>query len=141
MVGFLLGEKLAGERWSRQGGLVVSISVGVVLSTAAIVFVVMLAMGVGVPFALLLAGIAPPTAPAATMDVVRESRASGPFSSTLLGIVALDDALGMALFSLLLAFAELWSGSSGTSRSGSGSVGYWGRGASRLPLSGSRWPT
>jgi Kef-type K+ transport system membrane component KefB len=69
---------------------------------------------------LLLAGIAPATAPAATVDVVRELHAEGPFSETLLGIVALDDVWGLMLFSVLLAAAEFWSGTSGLSVLGAG---------------------
>ena len=48
----------------------------------------------------------------ATADVVHELRARGPFSSTLFGIVALDDVWGLLLFSVLLAAAELWNGTS-----------------------------
>jgi Kef-type K+ transport system membrane component KefB len=37
---------------------------------------------------------------------VRESRARGPFAQTLLGVVAVDDALGLLLFALLLGLAQ-----------------------------------
>ncbi len=122
MVGFLLGERLSRDALGRHGRLVLSLSIAVVLTTAACVFVAMLALGVSFPFALLLAGIAPATAPAATADVVHELRAEGPFSSTLLGIVALDDAWGLLLFSVLLAAAEFWNGASGLSVLG---IGAW----------------
>jgi Kef-type K+ transport system membrane component KefB len=55
---------------------------------------------------LLLTGIAPATDPAATMNVVQESGAKGPFSSTLLGIVAVDDAWGLIFFSVMLTLAQ-----------------------------------
>ena len=60
--------------------------------------------------ALLLAGIATATAPAATQDVVRQTRATGPFAETLLGIVAIDDAWGLIVFSLLLMTAKAVAG-------------------------------
>jgi Kef-type K+ transport system membrane component KefB len=66
----------------------------------------LLLAGVRLDVALLLAGIAPATAPAATADVVHEVRAHGRFSGTLLGIVAVDDAWGLILFSLMLTAAH-----------------------------------
>jgi Kef-type K+ transport system membrane component KefB len=47
----------------------------------------------------ILGTISVATAPAATMAVVHELRARGPLTTTLLGIVALDDALTIILFS------------------------------------------
>lgn len=41
---------------------------------------------------LILGGISVATAPAATMAVIHELRAKGPLTTTLLGVVALDDA-------------------------------------------------
>jgi len=54
----------------------------------------LLALGVSLALALLLAGISTATAPAAIRDVVRQTGARGPFTDTLLGIVAIDDAWG-----------------------------------------------
>jgi Kef-type K+ transport system membrane component KefB len=75
--------------------------------------VILWLLGVRLEIALLLAGIAPATAPAATVDVVRELRAEGEFSRTLLGIVAIDDAWGLLIFSVLLAGANAMSGQAG----------------------------
>jgi len=63
--------------------------------------------------ALLLAGIATATAPAATQDVVQQTRAGGPFTDTLLGVVAVDDAWGLIVFSLLLLTAKAIVGDGG----------------------------
>ena len=60
--------------------------------------------------ALLLAAIATATDPAATLDVIKESGARGPLTRTLAQVVAIDDAWGAILFSVLLVFAELFSG-------------------------------
>ena len=51
-----------------------------------------------IPFVLILGGISVATAPAATMAVVHEIRAKGPLTTTLLGVVALDDALSIIIF-------------------------------------------
>lgn len=118
MVGFLLGGGLTLEEFRDHGREVVVISVAVVLVTALLVLLGLLAFGVPAPIALALAAIAPATAPATTADVVRESRAHGRFLKTLLGIVAVDDAWGLILFSLILAFVPIVTGSS----AGSGSL-------------------
>ena len=48
----------------------------------------------------------PASAPAATIDVIHESKAKGPLAKTVLGVVAIDDAWGVILFSIFLVFAE-----------------------------------
>ena len=52
--------------------------------------------------ALLLGGIATATAPATPLAIVKELRAKGRFTSTLLAIVALDDVVSLMIFTLAL---------------------------------------
>jgi Kef-type K+ transport system membrane component KefB len=54
--------------------------------------------------AIILASVASTTAPAATVAVIEQYKAKGKFTDTLLEIVALDDALGVVLFTLLTSF-------------------------------------
>jgi Kef-type K+ transport system membrane component KefB len=61
---------------------------------------------------LLLAGIATSTAPAATVDVVNQMKAKGIFTRALVGIVAIDDAWGLMIFSIMLTLAGLYAGDS-----------------------------
>lgn len=56
------------------------------------------------PLALLFGAISLSTAPAATIATVHEYKAKGSFTSTLLAIVALDDAVGLLVFTLVVAF-------------------------------------
>ena len=49
-----------------------------------------------------LAAIAAATAPAATVAIIREYRASGPFTETTMAVVALDDAIAITLFGLIM---------------------------------------
>ncbi len=44
------------------------------------------------------------------MDVIRQTRSKGEFSKTLESVVAIDDAWGLIIFSILLAFAQAVSG-------------------------------
>ncbi len=60
-----------------------------------------------VPLLLILGGISVATAPAATMAVIHEMRAKGPFTTTLLGVVALDDAMSIIIFSAALTIAGM----------------------------------
>ncbi|UFH58108.1 cation:proton antiporter [Sulfurovum mangrovi] len=55
-------------------------------------------LGGSAEFAILLGGLAAATAPAATIAITHELKAKGKFTTTLLGVVALDDALALILF-------------------------------------------
>jgi len=63
---------------------------------------------------LLLAAISTATDPAATADVVHEYQAKGKFTDTLLGIVAIDDVMGLLLFSLISVVVQSVGGQIGT---------------------------
>jgi Kef-type K+ transport system membrane component KefB len=110
MVGFLLGGQFTFASLREHGRLVIWISIAEVISTAMVVLVGLLLIGVQMDIALLLAGIAPATDPAATTDVVNEIKADGKFTRTLLGVVSIDDAWGLILFSFMLTAAQAWSG-------------------------------
>ena len=58
------------------------------------------------PTAIVLGAIASATAPAATLMVVRQYKAKGPLTDILLPIVALDDAVGLVLFSASFGVAK-----------------------------------
>jgi Kef-type K+ transport system membrane component KefB len=106
MVGFLLGGKLSRETFREVGASVLAISGCEVLGAALAVAGGLTLLGVDPAVALLLAGIAPATAPAAIQSVVSELGARGKTTDTLLGVVAIDDAWGLIVFSLLLAAAQ-----------------------------------
>ena len=56
--------------------------------------------------ALVLGAIASATAPAATLMVVKQYKAKGPLTDILLPVVALDDAVGLVLFSVSFGIAK-----------------------------------
>lgn len=58
------------------------------------------------PLVLTLGAIAAATAPAATLMVVKQYRAKGPVTDTLLPVVALDDAAALILFAILFQIAS-----------------------------------
>ena len=58
------------------------------------------------PTAIVLGAVASATAPAATLMVVRQYKAKGPVTDTLLPVVALDDAVGLVLFAISFGVAN-----------------------------------
>ena len=79
-------------------------------------FAVVVVAGVLIPvtgnlrFSLVLASIAAATAPAATIMVIKQYKAKGPVTETLLSVVALDDATALIMYSVATAVAGALSG-------------------------------
>ncbi|WP_070988895.1 cation:proton antiporter [Halofilum ochraceum] len=113
MVGFLLGGHLTGRNLKRHGGDVLTLSLAVVVVTAVSVFAVTWFISDDLGLSLLLGALATARAPAATTDVVLESGAKGPFTETLLGVVAVDDVWGVLAFSLLMTVVAILDGGDG----------------------------
>lgn len=98
MVGFLLGGKLNKKTLSHSAGETMWISISAALVTTAFVSATLFLVGLRLEIAILLGCIASATAPAATIDVVLESKKKTKFSRLLLAIVALDDVWALMLF-------------------------------------------
>ncbi len=105
MVGFLVGGSLTLKSLRQHGRVVILISATVVIVTLLIVLGGLYLLGVPLAAAILLAGIATATDPAATVDVIDELEADGPCTRSLLGIVAIDDAWGLIAFTLAMVVA------------------------------------
>lgn len=112
MVGFMLGEQLTLRRLRAHGRLVLVTALFECVIAAAAVTATTAALGASLPLALLLGGIASASAPAATLDVVREAKAHGPVTDTVLGVVAVDDAYCVLVFTLAVMLAQALSGGS-----------------------------
>ncbi|MGB3277593.1 MAG: cation:proton antiporter [Pseudorhodobacter sp.] len=107
MVAFLLGGQLTKERLRTHGREILLLSLSVVIVSVAFVAIGLVLAGVALPLALLLAAASAATEPAATRDVIRSSGQTGRFSTNLSGIVAIDDAWGILVFSLMLTLAGI----------------------------------
>jgi len=106
LIGFLLGPQLSLKSLRAHGKLVVGVTIGETSLALIAVTLALLAFGTPAVAALLLAGVATASAPAATFDVVHECNICNDFSDTLLAVVALDDAVALLLFSLAMALAS-----------------------------------
>lgn len=111
MIGFLLGSTLTRSTFKLHGKQIIGISLGAAFITLMVVFSGLLFISpllsnpLPIYVALLLAAIATATDAAATVAVIDESKDESHFGKTLLGVVALDDAWGLLIFSLCLSIA------------------------------------
>ena len=87
------------------GGKSIIITMFQALTAVGLVDITLCALGFDVPLALTLGAI-----PAATLMVVRQYKANGPVTRTLLPVVAMDDAVGLIVFAVSLALAQGMSG-------------------------------
>lgn len=92
MVALLIGAELVWGKIKKLGKTIVIITVAQIITTFGLVYWAITYL-LGQPFVVsaLLASLATVTTPVATMAVLREYRAKGPFTTTLLGVIALDD--------------------------------------------------
>ena len=70
------------------------------------------------PLAFIIGAISSATAPAAVMAIIHEYKASGPLTTTLMAVVALDDAIAVIAFSIALGVIQ-------PLMSGSGSIPFY----------------
>lgn len=105
-IAFSIGGEFKLSSLKMLGAKIFIITVFEAVGASVLVATVLLLMGFNTPLALVLGAIASATAPAATLMVVRQYKASGPVTSTLLPVVAIDDAVCLMLFSILSSAAR-----------------------------------
>lgn len=106
-IAFSIGSEFKLSHLKLIGGKILIITACEALGAVILVDVVVIAFGFPVPMALCLGAIAAATAPAATLLVVRQYRAKGELTSTLLPVVAMDDAIGLMAYALSVSIAKL----------------------------------
>ncbi|MGN0435456.1 MAG: cation:proton antiporter [Wujia sp.] len=77
------------------------------LGAVAVVDTVLLVLGFDITFALAMGAIASATAAASTLMIVKQYKAQGPVTNTLLPVVALDDAVALMAFGISMAVAKV----------------------------------
>lgn len=106
-IAFSIGGEFKISTIKRLGKNIIIITLFQAFITSGLTFIVLWLVGTPMPIALALCAIAAATAPAATLMVVRQYKANGPVTDTLLPVVALDDAIGLMIFSLCFALAKV----------------------------------
>lgn len=108
-IAFHIGKNFSLESFKKIGKAVISISLfetagAWVIVTAGVYFIAHHPLYEAMVFG----SIAAATAPATTMMVIRQYKARGSFTEILLGIVAIDDAWGIIVFSLSISIAQIF---------------------------------
>lgn len=106
MIALTVGAEFKFSYLKKVGIRPVVIAICEALAAMLVVGVVLYALGFGIEVALLLGAIASATAPAATIMVVKQYKAKGPVTETLLSVVALDDAVALIAFGFALAMVN-----------------------------------
>ncbi len=105
-IAFSTGEFFKMSTLKKNGGKNIIITVFEALLASIVVFLVMyFALGLSLPFSIVLGALAAATAPASTMMTIRQTNSKGDFVDTLLQVVALDDVVGLVAFSVAIAVA------------------------------------
>lgn len=108
LIGFLIGAELKIDVIKKYGKQFIGILIGESVTPFFVVgflvtivsYAFMHDLKIAISFGLVLGAICSATAPAATTDVLKEYRTRGPLTTTILGIVAMDDAVALILYAI-----------------------------------------
>ncbi len=105
-IAFSTGEFFKLDVLKRSGMRVVWITVFESVLASVLVFILTyFILRLNLAFSVVLAALASATAPASTMMTIRQTGAKGEFVDTLLQVVALDDVVGLVLYSVAISIA------------------------------------
>ena len=110
-IAFTMGNEFRLSQLKAMGSKAIVIGIVQAVITTALVDIVLIALHlcfphiISLPCAIVLGAIASATAPAATLMVVRQYKADGPLTRLLMLVVAIDDAVGLLLFSVSFGIA------------------------------------
>ncbi|MDO5399829.1 MAG: cation:proton antiporter [Eubacteriales bacterium] len=110
-IAFSMGNEFRLTQLKTMGDKAILVGIGQAVGTTVMVDVVLIALHlmfpsvISLPAAITLGAIAAATAPAATLMVVRQYKADGPLTRLLMLVVAIDDAVGLLLFSVSFGIA------------------------------------
>ena len=105
-IAFTIGNEFRLRQLKAMGSSAIVIGILQAVITTVVVDVVLIVLHlcfpqfISLPCAITLGAIASATAPAATLMVVRQYKADGPLTRLLMLVVAIDDAVGLLLFSV-----------------------------------------
>ena len=110
-IAFTIGNEFRLSQLKAMGSSAIIIGMLQAVITTIAVDIVLIALHlcfpeiISIPCAITLGAIASATAPAATLMVVRQYKADGPLTTLLMLVVAIDDAVGLLLFSVSFGIA------------------------------------
>ena len=108
--GLMIGTELIWKKMRKAGSQIVittvTESLGTFLVVSLVFGVIFLVVDIPLYLAFVFGGIALATAPAPSLSVVRDMKADGPVTRTLIPMAALDDLVGALVFFLVIAFVS-----------------------------------
>ena len=111
IIAFTIGGEFAIKQLKKVGKSVILIAILEVVGAFAFVTLTLhFLLGVDLYIALIFGAISSATAPAATIMVLRQYKAKGPLTDTLLAVVAIDDALCVIAFGITMAISKVLAG-------------------------------
>ena len=105
-IAFTIGLSFKRSYFKRVGATPVVIAIFEALVAVFLVQSVLVLCGFDPAFSIILGAIAAATAPAATIMVIKQYRANGPLTDTLLSVVAIDDAVALIAFGFAVTIAK-----------------------------------
>ncbi len=111
-IAFAIGNEFRLSQLKSMGSKAITIGVLQAVVTTLVVDIALIVLHlafpqvISLPAAITLGAIASATAPAATLMVVRQYKADGPLTRLLMLVVAIDDAVGLLLFSVSFGIAS-----------------------------------
>ncbi|MCD7770926.1 MAG: cation:proton antiporter [Oscillospiraceae bacterium] len=111
-IAFLIGNEFKVSELKSMGkqaitvGILQAVVTTIVVDIGLIILHFIFPNAISLPAAITLGAIASATAPAATLMVVNQYKAHGPLTKLLLMVVAIDDAVGLVLFSVSYGIAD-----------------------------------
>ncbi len=109
-IAFSIGSEFKLSYLKKIGMAPIIIAIFEALAAVIMVFLGLILFGQDPAFSLVLAAIAAATAPAATIMVINQYKAKGPLTSTLLTVVAVDDAIALMAFGICVAISGMMTG-------------------------------
>lgn len=107
IIAFSIGSEFRLEDLKKLGKDVFVITLMEVVGVLIVVFSVMyFVLDKSFVFSIIIASMSAATAPAGTMMVIRQFRAYGPLTKTILPVAALDDVLGIIVFGISMSLAK-----------------------------------
>lgn len=108
IIAFNIGSELNFKVLKQMGKSILIIAICESLGAFTLVTGIMLLLKQPIETALILGAVSSATAPAATVMVLKECKAKGPLTSTLLGVVAVDDAVCLMIYSIAASVAKVF---------------------------------
>ncbi|MGN0346209.1 MAG: cation:proton antiporter [Lachnospiraceae bacterium] len=106
-IAFSIGEEFSIKYLKKIGKSPIVIAIFEALTATLLVDITFILYGCDITLALAIGSIASATAAASTLMIVKQYKASGPVTNTLLPVVAIDDAVALIAFGISISMAKV----------------------------------